>query len=44
MSLEPGETDVFNEAISSNYDLIRVKTNCSEIFDEISSSSVSSVI
>lgn len=42
--LEPGEKDVFNEAISSNYEKIRVITNCSEIYDEVSSASISTVI
>ena len=42
--LEPGEMDVFNEVISSNYEKIRVITNCSDVSDEVQSSSISAVI
>lgn len=41
--LEPGETDVFNIDISNNYERIRTLTNCSNVNDEVSSSSISQV-
>lgn len=41
--LEPGEKDVFNELADDNYDKIRVITNCSNVYHELSSSDVSLV-
>jgi len=48
MNLEPGEKNTFNRQlldmnITNNYDKIRVITNCSNVYDEISSSDVSNV-
>ena len=43
LTLTPGEKDTFNVEIASNYDKIRVYTNCSNVYDEVSSGSVSSV-
>lgn len=42
--LDPGEMDVFNEVVYSNYERVRVITNCSEVYDEVSSGSISTVI
>ncbi len=43
-TLRPGEKDTFNFRINTTtYDKIRVKTNCSNVFDELTSSYVSSV-
>jgi len=33
--LTPGEKDVFNIAIGSNYQKVRVVTNCSNVYDEV---------
>jgi flagellin-like protein len=43
-SLGPGEMDIFNEMINTNYERVRVITNCSEVYDEVSSGSISTVI
>jgi flagellin-like protein len=48
MILEPGEKNTFNRQlldmnITNNYNKIRVITNCSNVYDEISSSDVSNV-
>jgi len=43
LTLTPGEKDTFNVEIASNYDKIRVYTNCSNVYDEVSSGDVSSV-
>jgi len=48
MVLESGERNTFNRQvldmnITNNYDKIRVITNCSNVYDEISSSDVSNV-
>ena len=43
MTLNPGEKDVFNIAIGSNYQKIRVLTNCSNVYDELSSNYISQV-
>ena len=43
MELEPGEKNTFNQAINDNYDKVRIYTNCSNVYDELSSSDVSSV-
>lgn len=41
-TLEPGEKDIFSQNISTTtYDKIRVKTNCSNVYDEVSSNYVS---
>ena len=42
--LDPGEMDVFNIVVYSNYEKARVTTNCSEVYDEISTGSISTVI
>ncbi len=43
-TLKPGERDTFNTRINtSTYDKIRVKTNCSNVNDELTSSYVSVV-
>lgn len=41
--LESGEKDALNQAINGNYDKIRVFTNCSNVYDEVSSGSVTAV-
>ncbi len=41
--LSPGEKDVFDVTISSNYEKIRVLTNCSNVYDEVSKTYVSEV-
>lgn len=41
--LEPGEKDVFDVTLNSNYEKIRVMTNCSNVYDEVSKSYVSEV-
>jgi len=41
--LEPGEKDVFDVTINSNYEKIRVITNCSNVYDEFSKNYVSEV-
>jgi len=43
MTLKPGERDTFNIASNSNYETIRVYTNCSDVSDEITSSDVSTI-
>ncbi|MEM5776831.1 MAG: hypothetical protein QXJ06_00085 [Candidatus Aenigmatarchaeota archaeon] len=44
ISLAPGEQEVFIYHLdTSSYDLIRVKTNCSNVYSQISSSEVSIV-
>jgi flagellin-like protein len=43
MTLESGERNTFNSRISINYNKIRVISNCSNVYDEISSSDVSEV-
>ena len=43
MILNPGEKDVFNIAISPNYQKVRVVTNCSDVSDELSSNYISQV-
>lgn len=47
MALEPGEKNVFNIAIpkmnSTTYNKIRVITNCSNVYDEVSSIDISEV-
>lgn len=40
-SLSPRETTTFNITTNSNYDKIRVYTNCSSVYDEASSGDVS---
>jgi len=40
VSLTPREKYSFNISISSNYDKIRVITNCSSVYDEVGSSEV----
>lgn len=43
-NLQPGEKDTFNIRINTTtYDKIRVKTNCSNVFDELTSSYVTQV-
>jgi len=41
--LEPGEKDVFDVTLNSNYEKIRVMTNCSNVYDEVSKNYVSEV-
>lgn len=41
-SLSPRETTTFNITTTSNYEKIRVYTNCSSVYDEASSGDVSS--
>lgn len=43
MTLEPGEKNVFNIHINQNYEKIRVITNCSNVYDELSKNYISSV-
>ena len=43
MTLNPGEKNVFNIAIGSNYQKVRVMTNCSNVYDELSSNYISQV-
>lgn len=43
LTLTPGEKDAFNRKIASNYDKIRVFTNCSNVYHELTSGDVSSV-
>ncbi|OYT42467.1 MAG: hypothetical protein B6U88_03295 [Candidatus Aenigmarchaeota archaeon ex4484_56] len=43
IELSPGEKDTFNQAIDSNYDKVRVFTNCSNVNDEVSSGDISTV-
>ena len=43
MILIPGEKDVFNIGISSNYQKVRVLTNCSNVHDEVSVDYISQV-
>lgn len=44
MSLGPGERNTFNTRINTTtYDKIRVKTNCSNVNDELTSSYVSTI-
>lgn len=40
ITLEPREKISFNLSASSNYDKIRVMTNCSSVYDEVGSSDV----
>lgn len=42
LTLSPGELSYFNVSISSNYDKIRVNTNCSQygVYDEVPASEV----
>jgi flagellin-like protein len=39
--LEPGEKDVFNVLIDSNYQKVRVITNCSNVYDEVTEGYIS---
>jgi len=41
--LEPGEKDTFNVLADSNYDKVRVLTNCSDVDDEVSQSDITVV-
>lgn len=41
--LGPGEKDVFNATINSNYEKVRVITNCSNVYDELSNVYISEV-
>jgi len=47
MTLEPGERDTFNQIVTkmntTGYDKIRVITNCSNVYDEATSSDVEEV-
>ena len=43
MELNPGEKDVFNIAINSNYQKVRVVTNCSNVVDEVDIGYISQV-
>jgi len=43
MELEPGERNIFNQAINNNYEKIRIYTNCSNVYDELPSGDVSSI-
>jgi flagellin-like protein len=39
--LEPGEKDVFNVLIDANYQKVRVITNCSNVYDEVTEGYIS---
>jgi flagellin-like protein len=39
--LEPGEKDVFNVGVDANYEKIRVITNCSNVYDEVTEGYIS---
>ena len=41
-SLSPRETTTFNITTASNYDIIRIYTNCSDVYDQVGSGDVSS--
>jgi len=41
--LEPGERETFNVLVDSNYDEVRVFTNCSNVDDEVSKSDITVV-
>ncbi len=41
--LEPGEKDVFDVTIDEKYEKVRVITNCSNVFDELSKVYISEV-
>ena len=41
--LEPNEKETFNLQVDSNYDKVRVLTNCSNVDDEVSRSDISVV-
>jgi flagellin-like protein len=41
-SLSPRETTTFNITTTSNYDTIRIYTNCSSVYDQVGSGDVSS--
>lgn len=44
LTLAPGEQNSFSSNINTNtYDIIRVRTNCSNVYDEVSSTYVSLV-
>jgi len=41
-SLTPRETTTFNITTTSNYDIIKIYTNCSDVYDQVNSGDVSS--